>query len=76
MDGFFEAYWRRPEAVLDPAVRGAQSMWTLLRAGVERRIVARLSTALQSGAWDAEHGQLREQEALAGALRLVISEAR
>jgi SAM-dependent methyltransferase len=73
---FFEAYWRRPEAVLDPAVRGAQSMWTLLPAGVERRIVARLSTALQSGAWDAEHGQLREQEAFAGALRLVISEAR
>ena len=76
VDGFFEAYWRRPEALLDPAVRGAQSMWTLLPAGVERRIVARLSTALESGAWDAEHGQLREQEAFAGALRLVISEAR
>jgi hypothetical protein len=76
VDGFFEAYWRRPEALLDPAVRGAQSMWALLPAGVEQRIVARLSSALESGAWDAEHGQLREQEAFAGALRLVISQAR
>ncbi|MDQ6841790.1 MAG: hypothetical protein M3025_05125, partial [Actinomycetota bacterium] len=29
-DGFFEAYWRRPEALLDPAVRASQSMWALL----------------------------------------------
>jgi SAM-dependent methyltransferase len=26
VDGFFEAFWRRPEALLDPAVRSAQSM--------------------------------------------------
>jgi SAM-dependent methyltransferase len=29
-DGFIEASWNRPEALLDPAVRGAQSMWTQL----------------------------------------------
>ena len=74
-DGFFEAFWRRPEALLDPAVRGAQSMWALLEPGVEQRIVDRLSEALDSGAWDAEHGHLREQESFDGALRLVISEA-
>jgi SAM-dependent methyltransferase len=73
-DGFFEAFWRRPEALLDPAVRGAQSMWALLEPGVEQRIVDRLAAALGSGAWDAEHGHLREQENLQGALRLVISE--
>jgi SAM-dependent methyltransferase len=74
-DGFFEAFWRRPEALLDPAVRGAQSMWALLPPGVEQRIVERLAAALRSGAWDAEHGHLREQESFDGALRLVISEA-
>ncbi len=74
-DGFFEAFWRRPEALLDPAVRGAQSLWALLEPGVEERIVARLSAALDSGAWDAEHGHLREQDSYDGALRLVISEA-
>jgi len=75
IDGFFEAFWRRPEALLDPAVRGAQSMWAMLDAGVEERIVARLSAALASGAWDAEHGHLRKQEIYDGALRLVVSEA-
>jgi SAM-dependent methyltransferase len=75
VDGFFEAFWRRPEALLDPAVRGAQSVWALLEADVEQRIVDRLATALECGEWDAEHGHLREQESLEGALRLVISEA-
>jgi SAM-dependent methyltransferase len=74
LDGFFEAFWRRPEALLDPAVRGAQSMWALLEPDVEQRIVDRLAAALDCGAWDAEYGYLRERENLEGALRLVISE--
>jgi SAM-dependent methyltransferase len=74
VDGFFEAFWRRPEGLLDPAVRSAQSMWALLEPEVEQRIVERLAAALDSGAWDAEHGYLREQESFDGALRLVVSE--
>jgi SAM-dependent methyltransferase len=74
LDGFFEAFWRRPEALLDPAVRSAQSVWALLEPGVEQRIVERLAAALDSSAWDAEHGHLRKQESFQGALRLVISE--
>jgi SAM-dependent methyltransferase len=74
-DGFFEAFWRRPEALLDPAVRGAQSMWALLEPDVEQRIVRRLADGLDCGAWDAEHGHLRQQDSFQGALRLVISEA-
>jgi SAM-dependent methyltransferase len=73
-DGFFEAFWRRPEALLDPDVRSAQSIWALLEPDVEQHIVERLSAALQSGVWDAQHGHLREQDSLEGALRLVISE--
>jgi SAM-dependent methyltransferase len=74
-DGFFEAFWRRPEALLDPAVRSSQSMWALLAPGVEQQMVARLAAALESGAWDAAYGQLRTQESFAGSLRLVVSEA-
>jgi SAM-dependent methyltransferase len=74
-DGFFEAFWRRPESLLDPAVRSAQSMWALLEPAMEQHIVNRLSAALDSGSWDAEHGHLRKQESFLGALRLVISEA-
>jgi hypothetical protein len=75
VDGFFEAFWRRPECLLDPAVRSAQSMWALLDPGVEQRMLDRLTRALDSGAWDAAHGHLREQEHFQGALRLVISPA-
>ena len=74
-DGFFEAFWSRPEALLDPAIRASQSMWALLDPAVEERIVERLAAALESGAWDAEHGHLREQESFDGSLRLVVSEA-
>jgi len=59
-DCFFEAYWNRPEVLLDPTVRASQSIWQL----VEERIIARLAADLESGKWDEEHG----------ALRLVISE--
>jgi SAM-dependent methyltransferase len=73
-DGFFEAFWRRPERLLDPAVRSAQSVWALLGPGVEERMVDRLAAALDSGAWDTEYGHLRDQSELDGALRLVFSE--
>ncbi len=73
-DGFFEAYWNRPEALLDPAVRAAQSLWALLGPEAEARIVARLRADLESGAWDEAHGHLRTQAQYDGALRLLTSE--
>jgi SAM-dependent methyltransferase len=73
-DGFFEAFWRRPAALLDPAVRSAQSMWAVAGPEREQRIVDRLAAALASGAWDAEHGHLRKLHEFDGSLRLVISE--
>jgi SAM-dependent methyltransferase len=73
-DGFFEAFWNRPEALLDPAVRASQSLWALLDSGAEERIVERLKSALDSGAWDAEHGHLRERRNFDGSLRLIVSE--
>lgn len=73
-DGFFEAFWNRPEALLDPAVRSAQSMWALLAPEVQEHIVATLARDLESGAWDAANGHLRSMAAYDGALRLVVSE--
>jgi hypothetical protein len=49
-------------------------MWRLLEPGAEERIVQRLADALASGAWDAEHGHLRDKDSFEGALRLVVSE--
>jgi len=73
-DGFFEAFWNRPERLLEADVRASQSMWALLPEGAEGRIVARLADDLASGSWDAEHGHLRELAEFDGALRLVVSE--
>jgi SAM-dependent methyltransferase len=73
-DGFFEAFWRRPEVLLDAKVRGAQSMWALLDPDTEQTIVSRLAASLDSGAWDVEHGHLRGMDSFDGSLRLVISE--
>jgi SAM-dependent methyltransferase len=73
-DGFFEAYWNRPEMLLDSAVRASRSIWELAEPGVEERIIARLSADLESGRWDEEHGALRGRDSYEGSLRLVISE--
>jgi hypothetical protein len=72
-DGFVEAFYGRPEAFLDPAVRRGQSVWPRLPPGVEERAVAALSADLASGAWDARHGHLREAPEYVGALRLVVA---
>jgi SAM-dependent methyltransferase len=73
-DGFFEAFWNRPEAILDSTVRSSQSIWQLVGPRVEEEIVSRLAADLESGKWDEEHGDLRRQDSYEGSLRLVISE--
>jgi SAM-dependent methyltransferase len=72
-DGFLEAYYARPEAFLDPAVRGSQSIWPRLPPGVEDRAIASLAADLDSGRWDDRHGDLRTTPEYHGALRLVIA---
>jgi SAM-dependent methyltransferase len=73
-DGFFEAFWNRPEAMLHPLVRSSQSIWELLEPPAVEAIFDRLARDLGSGRWDKEHGALRERASYEGSLRLVISE--
>ena len=70
-DGFAEAFHGRPEALLDPDVRRAQSAWGL--AGVDDGPALR--DALATGEWDARHGHLRTQPEYVGSLRLVVTES-
>jgi hypothetical protein len=70
-DGFIEAYYARPEALLDPAVRARQSAWAFADPGAVERGLRRLRDALESGEWDARHGHLRTQPEYVGALRLL-----
>ena len=75
-DGFFEAFWNRPEALLDPAVRASQSLWPLIGPEAEQRIVGRLARDIASGLWDERYRYLREMDLFEGSLRLVVSEPR
>lgn len=72
-DGFTEAFYGRPERLLDPAVRRAQSSWGFIGADVEPRFEAALGADLASGAWDARWGALRTQPTYDGSVRLIIS---
>lgn len=73
VDGFLGAYWRRPEAYLDAAVRAGMSTFTKLRdvdAGL-----ARLRSDLADGTWRRRHGHLLERTELDLGYRLVVARA-
>lgn len=71
-DGFGEAYFGRPEALLDPGARLANSAWSFVGEDVEARFVRALGDDLASGAWDARWGSLRTRPEFDGSLRLLI----
>jgi SAM-dependent methyltransferase len=72
-DGFNEAYYGRPEALLDPEARLACSSWSLIPQAAVDRFVAHLSRDLASGRWDEMHGHLRTQPFFDGPLRLIVA---
>lgn len=68
-DGFLYAYWRQPEAYLDPAVRSGSSSFRALpglEAGLDR-----LRADLDSGEWDRRHAGLRGLETYDAGYRLI-----
>ena len=54
-DGFYAAYWRRPEAYLDPTVRAGISVFSQLSAVEVDRGVQALQADLAEGRWAARH---------------------
>ncbi|MGO9874671.1 MAG: class I SAM-dependent methyltransferase [Acidimicrobiia bacterium] len=73
VDGFTEAYYGRPEAFLEPAVRRSQSAWGFVDGDAEERAVGRLREDLSSGAWDERYGAMRTRPHFVGSLRLVVA---
>jgi SAM-dependent methyltransferase len=72
-DGFFEAYWRRPEAYLDENVRRGISVWDAVGPDAEQRAVRTLRSDLASGRWIERNRDLvKLDEAELGA-RLLIA---
>jgi len=70
-DGFLGAYWRRPRAYLDAAVRGAIS--TFSKIGDVDPGLARLRNDLEDGTWTRRHGLLLTRSELDLGYRLVVA---
>jgi len=73
-DGFFSAYWRRPDAYLDPEVRAAISYFARLDDAVLAPGLARLRADLDSGAWRDRHADLLGRDEFDGGYRLLVAE--
>jgi SAM-dependent methyltransferase len=75
-DGVLGAYWCRPEAYLDPAVRANCSGLALADPAVVAHGVAALEADLSSGVWQRRHADLAELPELDLGYRLVVAEER
>jgi SAM-dependent methyltransferase len=73
-DGFLMAYWRRPDAFLDPVVRANISVFALLPPAEVDVMVERLRADLESGAWAERNAGLLEHDALDLGYRIAIGE--
>jgi SAM-dependent methyltransferase len=72
-DGFYEAYWRRPEAYLHDRVRRGMSVWARVGPDAEHRAVHRLRADLASGRWAERNRDLLDLDAAELDSRLLIA---
>jgi SAM-dependent methyltransferase len=73
-DGLLGAYWRRPRAYLDAAVRGGMSSFAKL--GDVESGLARLRRDLEDGSWERRYGHLLRRSEIDLGYRLVIAQRR
>jgi SAM-dependent methyltransferase len=73
-DGFLMAYWRRPEAYLDPTVRANISVFSLLPADEVEAMVTALAADLESGAWVRRNAALLELEEFDFGYRVLVAD--
>ncbi len=72
-DGFFCAYWRRPERYLETEVRRGISVFAALGAEVEERMVHALRADLASGRWAARNEDIATLAEVDFGARLLIA---
>ncbi|MGW3958535.1 class I SAM-dependent methyltransferase [Amycolatopsis sp. NPDC005003] len=72
-DGVFPAYWRRPEAYLDPAVRRSCSALAQTSPAAVTRGIDRLRADLESGRWHADHAELLDLPEWDAGFRLIVA---
>ena len=72
-DGFYHAYWRRPDAYLDEHVRRGMSIWARIGPDAEQRAVHSLRTDLATGRWAERNRDLADLDMAELGLRLLIT---
>jgi SAM-dependent methyltransferase len=72
-DGFAAAFWRRPEAYLDPEVRANISVFASQPADVVDAFAGRLADDLDSGEWHRRNGHLLDLDELDTGYRLLVA---
>ena len=72
-DGFFSAFWRRPEAYLDANVREGISVFHRSDPDGVAEGLERLRADLASGAWARRHADLLERDELDLGYRLLVA---
>jgi len=75
-DGFLGAFWRRPEAYLDPEVRAGISVFSLLPDDEVAAAVDALRADLRSGAWERRNADILQRDELDLGFRVVVAEYR
>jgi SAM-dependent methyltransferase len=73
-DGFYHAFWRRPEAYLEERVRAGISVLARLGEHESARMVSQLREDLESGTWRRRNGHLLDLPELDLGYRLLIAE--
>jgi len=73
VDGFFAAYWRRPEAYLEEPVRHGSSVWAQVGTAIEARVVQALASDLHTGVWAERNRDLLELEEAELGARLLVA---
>jgi SAM-dependent methyltransferase len=73
-DGFAVAYWRRPEAYLDPVVRAGISMLAQTGEAAIAPGLSRLAADLSNGRWHDRHADLLSLDETDVGYRLLVAE--
>jgi SAM-dependent methyltransferase len=73
-DGFYGAFWRRPDAYLDPDVRAGISVFAQVPSAAADRATGALSADLESGRWRQRHRALLELSELHLGYYVIVAE--
>jgi SAM-dependent methyltransferase len=73
LDGFYQAYWRRPHAYLEQRVREGISVFHRLAKDEVAAAVERLRRDLEDGRWGERNADLLDEPDLDLGLRLVVA---